>query len=54
MFNEYHKQLYDYFENSSNLHMNDNMAFVQRHLLLRPFYISYNTCIYKHIGFGNV
>ena len=33
--------------------INNNMAFLLRSLLLRPFYISCNTCIYRHIDSGN-
>ena len=34
--------------------MNNNMVFVIRNRLLRPFYISYNTCIgIRHIDTGN-
>ena len=34
--------------------ISNNMALVLKIVLLMPFYISYNTCIYKHIDSGNV
>ena len=43
-----YKQLYDYLENNSILHK-QQYGFRARGLLLRPFYISYNTCINKEI-----
>ena len=42
-----HKQLFDYLENNSILNKQQYVAFVLQTQLLRPLYISYNTCISK-------